>query len=106
MLLVGVGGMEGAGHLALGRGRKGESAKATASAQRTGGGGGGRAGKVRPQEHPKPGETSVYPSAWNQHECWKEPGFVSSRAGRQEGWKGRKQEPACHCMLHPTLRAS
>lgn len=36
MLLVGVGCMERAGHLALGRGRKGESAKATASTQRRG----------------------------------------------------------------------
>lgn len=36
MLLVGMGCTERAGHLALGRGRKGESAKATASTQRRG----------------------------------------------------------------------
>lgn len=45
---------------------------------------GPRAGKVGPQERPKPGEMPVYSSAWNQHECWKEPSFVSSRAGRED----------------------
>lgn len=118
MLLVGVGCMERAGHLALGRGRKGESAKATASAQRTGrGGGGGERGttqKGRVPEQARSGHRNIQ----NQGKCLctqvlgtsvnagKSQALCHLELGsRKAGGDGSRNLPAIACCTPPCVPA-
>lgn len=86
MPLMGVDNTKGQSTWLWGRGRKGESAKATVSAEDRGQGRREcpRAGSIRPQEHRRPGKPPVSPNAWNQHECQRKPSLVSSRAERED----------------------